>query len=71
MNSRQRIAAAMQHRVPDRVPVMCQLALGHYFLNTGLPPHRIWFTSEGFAAAFGQVTSRQLSMRNSLECARV
>ena len=38
-------------QVPDRVPVFCQLALGHYFLNTGLPPHRIWFTSEGFAEA--------------------
>ncbi|MBM3127874.1 MAG: hypothetical protein FJ009_04470 [Chloroflexi bacterium] len=30
---------------------MCQLALGHYFLNAGLAPHRIWFTSEGFADA--------------------
>jgi hypothetical protein len=30
---------------------MCQLALGHYFLNTGLPPYRIWFTSDGFAEA--------------------
>lgn len=35
----------------DRVPVFCQLALGHYFLNTALPPHRVWFTSEGFAEA--------------------
>jgi hypothetical protein len=41
----------MGRQVPDRVPVFCQLALGHYFLNTGLPPHRIWFTSEGFAEA--------------------
>jgi hypothetical protein len=30
---------------------MCQLALGHYFLNTNLAPHEIWFTSEGFAEA--------------------
>jgi hypothetical protein len=51
MNNRQRIAAAMEHRAGDRVPVMCQLALGHYFLNTGLPPHRIWFTSEALAEA--------------------
>ena len=49
MTSRERMALAMQHREPDRVPVMCQLALGHYFLNAGLPPHRVWFTSEGFA----------------------
>lgn len=51
MNSRERIALAMRHQIPDRVPVMCQLALGHYFLNTELPPHKIWFTSEGFAEA--------------------
>ena len=51
MNGRERIALAMQHKTPDRVPVMCQLALGHYFLNVDLPPHKIWFTSEGFAEA--------------------
>lgn len=51
MNGRERIALAIRHEEPDRVPVMCQLALGHYFLNTGLAPHEIWFTSEGFAEA--------------------
>jgi hypothetical protein len=51
MNGRERVAMAMRHEIPDRVPVMCQLAIGHYFLNTGLPPYRIWFTSEGFAEA--------------------
>ena len=51
MNGRERIALAMRHKEADRVPVMCQLALGHYFLNAGLAPHEIWFTSEGFAEA--------------------
>lgn len=51
MNSRERVAHAMRHEPVDRVPVMCQLALGHYFLNAGIAPHRIWFTSEGFAEA--------------------
>ncbi len=52
MNSRERMAMATQPgKYPDRVPVMCQLSLGHYFLNAGLPPHRIWFTSDGFAEA--------------------
>src|SRR5690606_14977222 len=51
MNSKERMARAMRHELPDRVPVMCQLAIGHYFLNTDIPPHRIWFTSEGFAEA--------------------
>ena len=51
MNNRNRIARAMHHQLPDRVPVMCQLALGHYFLHSGLAPRDIWFTSEGFAEA--------------------
>jgi hypothetical protein len=51
MTSRERIIAAMSHEIPDRVPVMCQLSLGHYFLNSGYKPSRIWFDSETFARA--------------------
>lgn len=51
MTPRERVATAMSLKAADRVPVFCQLALGHYFLNAGLPAHRIWFTSEGFAEA--------------------
>ncbi len=58
MNGRERMARAMRHQPVDRVPVMCQLALGHYFLNTPIPPHRIWFTSEGFADALVQLQRR-------------
>jgi hypothetical protein len=42
----------------DRVPVFCQLALGHYFLNGGLPAHRVWFTSEGFAEVLVKLQRR-------------
>jgi len=49
MNPKQRITAAMEHKKPDRVPVMCQLALGHYFLNCHQRPSEIWFNSETFA----------------------
>jgi hypothetical protein len=38
-------------RPPDRVPVMCQLALGHYFLHAGLPAAEIWHDTPAFAAA--------------------
>lgn len=51
MNSKQRIAAAMNHQTPDRIPVMCQLALGHYFLRCNYDPSQIWFDSETFAKA--------------------
>lgn len=40
-----------ESRPPDRVPVMCQLALGHYFLHAGADPIAIWHDSEAFAAA--------------------
>src|SRR5690242_3184078 len=58
MNGRERVACAMRREMADRVPVFCQLALGHYFLNAGLPPHRIWFTSEGFAEALVKLARR-------------
>jgi hypothetical protein len=45
------MAAAMRKGVPDRVPAMCQLSIGHYLLNTEVPPARMWFSSEGFAEA--------------------
>ena len=58
VNGRQRMAFAMRHQIPDRVPVMCQLALGHYFLNCSRPPHEIWFTSQGFAEALVELQRR-------------
>lgn len=58
MNSRERMAMTMRHQKPDRVPVMCQLAIGHYFLNVDLPPHQIWFTSEAFAEALVTLQKR-------------
>ena len=53
MNARERMAAAMRHGEPDRVPVMCQLALGHYFLNTGLDEIDIWHDTAAFGSARG------------------
>lgn len=41
----------MELKESDRVPVMCQLALGHYFLHSGEDPIAVWYTSEGFAEA--------------------
>ena len=51
MNAKQRVSAAMNHKEPDRVPVMCQLALGHYFLYCDYRPSEIWFDSVTFAKA--------------------
>jgi hypothetical protein len=51
MDGKERIRRAMRHEPTDRVPVMCQLAIGHYLLNTDIQPAELWFTSEGFARA--------------------
>ncbi len=56
--SRKRVRAAMRHEPPDRVPVMCQLALGHYFLHSGFDPADIWFDSPTFAQALETLRSR-------------
>lgn len=58
MNSKQRMAAAMAHEPVDRVPVMCQLALGHYFLHCGYKPADVWFDSRTFAAALVELQQR-------------
>jgi uroporphyrinogen-III decarboxylase len=51
MTGKSRIAAAMRHQPVDRVPVMCQLALGHYFRNLPTPAMEIWHSTEGFGKA--------------------
>lgn len=58
MNSRERMDVAMHLGTPDRVPVMCQLALGHYFLNTDIPAVEIWHDTEAFAQALVQLQRR-------------
>ncbi len=50
--------AAMRHEPVDRVPVMCQLAIGHYLLNTDVAPAELWYTSEGFARALVTLQER-------------
>lgn len=58
MNGRQRLAAALSGQEPDRVPVMCQLSLGHYFLHSGLDPVEVWHSSEHFAEALVRLQGR-------------
>ena len=58
MTSRERMRVAMRLGQPDRVPVMCQLAIGHYFLHAGVDPHEIWYSSEGFGEALIRLQRR-------------
>jgi hypothetical protein len=38
-------------RLPDRVPVMCQLSLGHYFLHAGRSAVDVWHDTAAFGDA--------------------
>ena len=58
MTSKERMHLAMTLQQPDRVPVMCQLSLGHYFLFSGVDPVDIWYTSDGFAEALIRMADR-------------
>jgi hypothetical protein len=49
MTSRERMATAMALDVPDRVPVMCQMSIGHMLLQTGLRPAAFWHSPDVFA----------------------
>ena len=48
MTSKERLAAAMSGGLPDRVPVMCQMSIGHMLLQTGIPPLRFWHAAGDF-----------------------
>jgi uroporphyrinogen-III decarboxylase len=58
MTGKQRIAKAMRREKADRVPVFCQLAIGHYMLNSGKTPWRLWFSSEDFSDALVALAHR-------------
>ncbi len=58
MTSRERMAAAMARGEPDRPPLMCQLALGHYFLQTDMDPVEIWHDTEAFVRALVNLRER-------------
>jgi len=51
MTGRERVALAMGRDRPDRVPVMCQMAMGHICLKTGLSPLEVWHDPETYAEA--------------------
>ena len=48
----------MGHEAVDRVPVMCQLALGHYFIHSNHNPSDIWFDSKTFAQTLVEFQQR-------------
>lgn len=59
MTSRERILLAMNFQYPDRVPVMCQMSIGHMLQQLkNVSPVDFWFDAETFAE--GLVFLREL-----------
>lgn len=52
MTCYERIHRAMEHKIPDRVPVMCQLSQGYMAINGGEKPFDMYFNAESAARAF-------------------
>lgn len=49
LSPKERVKKAMGLEEPDRVPVMCQMSIGHMLLQTGFPPSEFWYSAELFA----------------------
>ncbi len=49
------MARAMNLEKPDRVPVMCQMSIGHMVLQTGFSPVELWCSEEVFSEALLQL----------------
>ena len=52
MTGKDRVNLAMRHQRTDRVPVFCQLALGHYMKMCGVPPKMLWFSPDALSGAY-------------------
>ncbi|HBC88582.1 MAG TPA: hypothetical protein DCZ94_16670 [Lentisphaeria bacterium] len=52
MTSKERMELSMSGGKPDRVPVMCQLSLGHIYKHAEITPDEYWYSSEGLAEGY-------------------
>lgn len=58
MTGKERLKAAMNLQQPDRVPVMCQLSIGHYLVNCGVSPSDYWLHNETLVDCFVTLAER-------------
>ena len=49
MKSKERMRAAMDLQPVDKIPVMCQMSVGHMLLQLGVSPTEYWFDKDIFA----------------------
>jgi len=48
----------MNHKQSDRVPLFCQLSLGHYMIHTPFEPYKVWFSPETFGNSLLMLAER-------------
>jgi MtaA/CmuA family methyltransferase len=58
MTSKERVRLAMNLQQPDRVPVMCQLSIGHYLVNLPVRPADYWLHNEVIVDSFVTLADR-------------
>jgi len=58
MTPRERMQSAMSLGTPDRVPVMCQMSIGHMLLNLSLSPVEFWYDAGTFADGLCEMRRR-------------
>lgn len=58
MTPRERMERAMSLGIPDRVPVMCQLSIGHMLRNLPVSPVEFWYDARVFAGGLCELRAR-------------
>ncbi len=58
MTPKERVRLAMDLGVPDRIPVMCQMSIGHMLLQTGARPFEFWYDPDVFAGGLLALRAR-------------
>ncbi|MCE5200882.1 MAG: uroporphyrinogen decarboxylase family protein [Armatimonadota bacterium] len=58
MTSKERMRRAMSGEKPDRVPLMCQISLGHIYKYANISPEEYWYTSKGMAEGYIRLADR-------------
>ncbi|MCE5255393.1 MAG: hypothetical protein LLF89_00935, partial [Spirochaetaceae bacterium] len=52
LRGKERVKLAMRHEPTDRIPVFCQLAIGHYMRHTSYAPQLIWYSPDVLSSAY-------------------
>ena len=58
MTPKERVKRAMELGIPDRVPLMCQLSIGHFLQQLDVSPTEFWYDARTFADGLVEMRSR-------------